>query len=292
MRVGYFGPPGTFTEEALRASAPDGVEPVPLPSIYATVTAVQDGTVQRGVVPIENALEGSVDATLDALAVETEDVVIVAEVVLPISHCLIAREEIDLGDITVVASHPQANAQCARFLRERLPNARVLAASSTSDAVRMVADNGEPGWAAIGNRLAADLYGCRVLREGVQDLADNVTRFVWLARAGEQPAAEAAPDGGRWKTSVVFWGSGDATPGWLVRCLSELAFRGVNLTRIESRPRRMGLGHYMFFVDLEGHAAQAPVDEALSGLRGHCEGLRTLGTYPAASDSGNRTAER
>jgi prephenate dehydratase len=281
MRVGYFGPRGTFTEEALRASAPDGVDAVALPSIYATVLAVQDGTVRRGVVPIENALEGSVDATLDALAVETEGVVIVAEVVLPISHCLIALEELDLADIRVVASHPQANAQCARFLREQLPGAVVLAASSTSEAVRMVAEDGEPGRAAIGNRLAAGLYGCRVLREGIEDLPGNVTRFVWLARDGE--GAAVRPADGRAKTSVVFWGGGDQTPGWLVDCLSELATRGVNLTRIESRPRRMGLGQYMFFVDLEGHADDPPVAEALAGLATHCEALRTLGTYPAAA---------
>jgi prephenate dehydratase len=304
MRVGYFGPRGTFTEEALRASAPEGVEAVPLPSIYATVSAVQAGEVQRGVVPIENAMEGSVDATLDALAVETEDVVIVGEVILPISHCLIAREPVALEDIAVVASHPQANAQCARFLRERLPGARVLAAPSTSDAVRMVAENGEPGWAAIGNRLAAELYGCVVLLDGVQDLADNVTRFVWLARGddvegagGASPGAPAFPGApaspADWKTSIVFWGSGDESPGWLVRCLSELAFRGINLTRIESRPRRMGLGHYMFFIDLVGHAERAPVDEGLAALRTHCEGLRTLGTYPAAiAPDGARRADR
>jgi prephenate dehydratase len=280
VRVGYFGPRGTFTEEALRISAPAGVDAVPLPSIYATVCAVADGTVERGVVPIENALEGSVDATLDALAVETEGVVIVAEVVLPITHCLIAYEELDLAAIRVVASHPQANAQCARFLREQLPGAVVLAASSTSEAVRMVAEDGEPGRAAIGNRLAAELYGCRVLREGIEDLPGNVTRFVWLAR---DDAAAAAGRGGRSKTSVVFWGGGDQTPGWLVDCLSELATRGVNLTRIESRPRRMGLGQYMFFVDLEGHADDPPVAEALAGLATHCEALRTLGTYPMAA---------
>jgi prephenate dehydratase len=167
----------------------------------------------------------------------------------------------------------------------------VLAASSTSEAVRMVAEDGEPGRAAIGNRLAAQLYGCRVLQEGIEDMAGNVTRFVWLARRDDDDAAAvvvpaAAARGsrsGRFKTSVVFWGGGDATPGWLVRCLSEFASRSVNLTRIESRPRRMGLGHYMFFVDLEGHADDAPVAAALAGLATHCEGLRTLGTYPMAS---------
>jgi prephenate dehydratase len=286
MRVAYFGPAGSFTEEAMRSGAPDDIEAIAVPTIHAAVTAVQDGAADRAVVPIENALEGSVDATLDALAVETRDVVIAAEVVRPISHCLIARTEIALERIAVVASHPQANAQCARFLRERLPGARVEAAASTSEAVRLASQDDDPGRAAIGTRLAASLYGCRVLREGIEDLPGNVTRFVWLAREGE--AGDGGGDGSageavaRWKTSVVFWGGGDATPGWLVRCLSELAFRGVNLTRIESRPRRMGLGHYMFFVDLEGHAAREPVAEALAALRGHCEGLRTLGSYRAA----------
>jgi prephenate dehydratase len=286
MRVGYFGPPGTFTEEALRASAPDGVESVPLPTIVATVTAVQDGTVERAVVPIENALEGSVDATLDALAVDTDDVVIVGEIVRPISHFLIAREPIALERIEVVASHPQALGQCTRFLRSELPQARTLNANgSTAEAVRTVAEGGDPTGAAIGTRLAAELYGCVVVRERIEDHPDNQTRFVWLAHSSDAAAAaEAARATGaeRWKTSVVFWGGGDATPGWLVRCLSELAFRGVNLTRIESRPRRMALGHYMFFVDLEGDAGTPVVAEALAALTSHCEGLRTLGTYPAA----------
>ncbi|MBX5442538.1 MAG: prephenate dehydratase [Solirubrobacteraceae bacterium] len=280
MRVGYFGPPGTFTEEALRASAPDGVEPVPFPTIRATVLAVADGSVEQAVVPIENALEGSVDATLDALAVDAPGVVIVDEVVRPISHCLIGVDGASLDAIAVVLSHPHALGQCTRFLRERLPDARLEAVQgSTAEAVRSVAAAGDPARAAIAPRIAADLYGARVLAAGIEDDPGNQTRFVWLARDGARPAAR----GEAWKTSVVFWGGGDEAPGWLVRCLSELAFRGVNMTRIESRPRRMGLGHYMFFVDLEGHAEAPAVAEALRGLASHCEGLRTLGTYPSAT---------
>ena len=153
-------------------------------------------------------------------------------------------------------SHPQANAQCARFIRTRMPHARVLAGSSTADAVRLVADH-EGRWAALGNRLAAERYGCLVLRAGVEDVADNETRFVWLARAGAGPGgpramvAGVAPLG-PWKTAIVFWGVGSEAPGWLVACLSEFAERGVNLTRIESRPRKQGLGRYMFFADMEG----------------------------------------
>ena len=280
MRVGYFGPPGTFTEEALRASAPEGVEAVPFPTIRATVMAVAEGAVERAVVPIENALEGSVDATLDALAVDAPEVVIVDEVVRPISHCLIGIAGATLDAIEVVSSHPHALGQCTRFLRERLPHAQLAPTEgSTAEAVRAVVEAGDPTRAAIAPRLAAELYGAQVLAEGIEDDPGNQTRFVWLARAGA--AVDARGDA--WKTSVVFWGGGDEAPGWLVRCLSELAFRGVNMTRIESRPRRMGLGHYMFFVDLEGHAEAPAVAEALRGLATHCEGLRTLGTYPAAT---------
>ncbi|HZU07554.1 MAG TPA: prephenate dehydratase [Chloroflexota bacterium] len=284
MRVGYFGPEGTFTEEALlTATRGLELETVPLPTIYDAVMAVHSGEVERTLVPIENSLEGSVNATLDALAMETEDVVIVGEVVHPIRHCLIARTELELDEIEAVVSHPQATAQCARFIRTRLPQADVVAGSSTAEAVRMVSQHEGP-WAALGNRLAAQLYGCRVLRAGVEDVPENETRFVWLARSGAPvgpPGAGGEPLG-PWKTSIVFWGVGSDAPGWLVGCLSELSEREVNLTRIESRPRKQGLGHYMFFLDLEGRDTETHVAEALEGLRNRVEVLRVLGSYPAA----------
>jgi prephenate dehydratase len=278
VKVAVLGPPGTFSEEALLAARAGEVEPVYAPTVYEAVMAVHRGEVDRSFVPIENSLEGSVNATLDALAVETRDIAIVGEAVHPVRHCLISARHLELADIDTVVSHPQANGQCARFLRERLGHAKVLAAPSTSDAVRMVAEAPERRWAALGTRLAAELYGCEILRAGVEDVADNETRFVWLARtdAGRQESA------GPWKTSLVFWGVGAQEPGWLVRCLSEFAFRGVNLTKIESRPRKQGLGRYMFFVDLEGRADDRTVAEAVRGLRTHCEEVRALGTYPAA----------
>ncbi len=245
--------------------------------------AVHEGTAERALVPIENSLEGSVNATLDALAMETRDVAIVGEVVHPIRHCLIARTPLELSEIEAVVSHPQATAQCARFIRTRLPAARVLAGSSTADAVRMIAEHDGP-WAALGNRVAADRYGCVVLRAGVEDVADNETRFVWLARADDP---DATPPGrmsvaGPWKTAIVFWGIGSEAPGWLVSCLSELADRDVNMTRIESRPRKQGLGRYMFFVDFEGRDSEPHVAAALMAVRGHVEVLRMLGSFPAA----------
>src|SRR5919201_4415569 len=277
MRVGYFGPEGTFTQEALiDATAGRQLELVPLRTIYDTVMAVHAGEVERALVPIENSLEGSVNATLDALAVETEDVRIVGETVHPIRHCLIARRPYELDEIETVVSHPQASAQCARFIRARLAQARVVPAASTADAVRMVAE-ADGVWAALGNRLSADIYGCEVLRAGVEDTPANETRFVWLA--SEHAAVDSH---GPWKTSIVFWGVGDDAPGWLVRCLSEFAFRGVNLTMIESRPRKQRLGHYIFFAALEGRDADPPVAEAIEAVRAQTEQLRVLGSYPAA----------
>src|SRR5438270_6876208 len=202
MRVAYLGPEGTFTQEALiHATAGwDALEPVPLPTVYETVMAVQDGEVERALVPIENSLEGSVNATLDALAIETDEVAIVGEIVHPIKHCLIARDEIELDEIETVVSHPQATAQCARFVRTRRGGARVLAGSSTAEAVRMVAEHGG-SWAALGNRLAAERYGCHVLRAGVEDVPDNETRFVWLAPSGTAPGGpgSAEPKIGPWQ---------------------------------------------------------------------------------------------
>jgi prephenate dehydratase len=275
VRVAFLGPAGTFTEEALRASAGPGAEAIPYPTVYDTVMAVHDGQTDRALVPIENSLEGGVAATLDALATEASDVRIVAEVIHPIRHCLIAREPIELARVARVISHPQAMSQCAGLLRGELAGAERASSVSTAEAVRAVAESAEP-WAALGSRLAAELYGCTVLRAGVEDSGDNETRFVWLAPAGEAAPARAS------KTSIVFWGFNDESPGALVNVLRELSDREINLTRIESRPRRVGLGHYMFFADLEGAADDERVAEALGALRGRVEELRVLGSYPPA----------
>ena len=273
MRVAYLGPAGTHSDEALRASAPDGVEAVSYPTIYDAVMAVQEGGAERAVVPIENALEGSVAVTLDTLTTEARDVRIAAEVVHPIHHCVLARREVSLSTVERVVSHPQATAQCARFLREHLPNAEHVSAPSTADAVLTVC-SADDGSVALGSSLAAELYDCHIVATNVEDHPDNVTRFVWLA-----PAAEAGEPGEDPKTSVVFWGGGDQSPGWLVDVLGEFAGREVNLTRIESRPRRTGLGHYFFFVDIEGAAGEPRVGEALEAVGAHVGELRVLGSY-------------
>ena len=274
--VGYLGPEGTFSHEALVAQ-PGGSERelVSLATVHDTVMAVDDGRVERAFAPIENSLEGSVNATLDALALETDGVAIVGEAVHTVHQCLIARAPLALEEIETVLSHPQANAQCAGFLRERLPQARVVAVNSTADAVRTVAGSDGPV-AALGTRLSAELYGAEVLRAGVEDRKDNETRFVWLAPNAQRPTPNAS------KTSIVFWGAGSERPGWLARCLTEFAHREVSLTKIESRPRKVGLGRYMFFLDCEGGVSDPAVEAALEGVRSHVDTLKVLGSYPSA----------
>ncbi|HEX5910877.1 MAG TPA: prephenate dehydratase [Thermoleophilaceae bacterium] len=274
--VAYLGPPGTHTEEALLASAPGPVEREPRGTLLETVMAVQQGETDRAVVPIENSLEGGVAATLDALAGPADGVRIVSEVVHQIHHNLIARPGTALGDVRKVLSIPHATGQCVRFLDANLPDAERLAVASTAEAVRVVGDSDEP-WAALGSALAAELYGCEVLAANVEDRDDNQTRFVWLAQAAE---AEAPTEGAA-TTSVVFWGFNDESPGALVSVLGELSSRDINLTRIESRPRRVRLGHYMFFADLDGSTADPHVAEALAALEARVHELRLLGSYPS-----------
>jgi prephenate dehydratase len=281
-RLGYLGPAGTFTHAALLASPRSAdADAVPFPTERETIMAAESGAVAAALVPIENSLEGGVNATLDTLALDAEGVRIVGEEVLPVSHALIAPRGVALADVEAVVSHPQPLGQCRKWLEEHLPGRRPVAATSTAEAVRLVSEAGAPH-AAIGTVAAADLYGCAVLAEGIEDEHGNETRFLWVAPAGEDPFGGVAA-GGAPKTSIVFHGAGDASPGWLVRCLSELAFRGINLTRIESRPLKRRLGHYLFLADLEGHEDEPGVAEAIERLRVHCEVVRVLGSYPRAT---------
>jgi prephenate dehydratase len=277
MRIAYLGPAGTFTEDALREAAPDGgFEPLRTPTIHDAILAVEAGEADRALVPFENSIEGSVRGTLDTLAFEAEAVTIVGEHDYAVRAHLIAREKVELSQIEAVLSHQQPLAQCARFLREQLSGVELRSVSSTAAAVRMVAEAVRP-WAAIGSRAAAELYDCQILREGIQDEADNITRFVWIAPAGTAPGEGG---GGGWKTSLVFAELGEDHPGALVNALSEFSSRSINLSRIESRPLRSGLGRYMFFCDLEGAEHDEPVAEAIAALRSKAESVRILGSYP------------
>jgi prephenate dehydratase len=275
MRIAYLGPAGTFTEDALGEAIPDGgYESLRTATIPDAVLAVERGEAERALVPIENSLEGSVRPTLDTLAFDVDRVTIVGEHDYRVRVHLIAREGVGTGDVEAVLSHPQPLAQCARFLREALPEIELRSVSSTAAAVRMVSESARP-WAALGARAAAELYGCELLLEGVEDSDDNVTRFVWIAPQGTDPIGQ-----GPWKTSLVFSELGADHPGALVDALSEFSGRGINLTRIESRPLRQGLGRYMFFCDLEGKETDPTVAEAIERLRGKADSVRILGSYP------------
>jgi prephenate dehydratase len=280
MRIAYLGPAGTFTEDALGEALP-GVdfEPLRTDTVYDAIVAVIEGRADRALAPYENSIEGSVRGTLDILAFDAPNVSIVGEHDYPVRQHLVTREEVELGQIEAVLSHQQGLAQVARFLRENLPGVELRSVSSTAAAVRMVSESPRP-WAAIGSRAAAELYGCRILREGIQDEANNVTRFVWVAPEGTAPGAAA--EGAQWKTSLIFSELGEDHPGALVAALDEFSSRGINLSRIESRPLRSELGRYMFFLDLDGKLDVEPVAAAIKALRTKAESVRILGSYPVA----------
>ncbi len=277
-RYSYLGPPGTFTEAAVRELAGDPhPDALSCPSIQATLDAVRSGAAELGVVPIESSVEGAVTATLDELAVGTE-LVIRAEVLVPVEFALLARPGTRLADVRVVGGHPVAQPQCRGWLAANLPQASFQPAASNSDAAMQVADGQLD--AALAGVFAAELYGLTALATGVHDRDDAVTKFVAVRLTGPPPERTGAD-----KTSVVAF-LADDHPGALMDILGQFAFRGVNLTRIESRPTGDGIGRYCFFIDCEGHVSQARVGEALMGLRRVCSAVRFLGSYPQARSAG------
>lgn len=281
-RIGHLGPPGTYGEEALRAalgSGADDVELVALDSNRDVVVAVESGKVEAGFVPIENSVEGSVTETLDALVHEAPSVQIVGEVVWPVHHCLIAAKQTPVGELELIASHPQALGQCSRWIGENAPKARRLAQVSTAEAVRIAVEY--PGWAGIGSAVAADTYGGVVLERNIEDAVGNKTRFVWLAKGQLDSPWAGNPMEAATKTSIVFSGFNDTSAGGLVRILNEFAERGVNLSKIESRPERTELGVYLFFADLDGGEDDEAVAASIAGVRSKVRNLRVLGSYNA-----------
>lgn len=281
MRIAYLGPAGTFSEDALRQSgfADSDFEPVLCDTIPAVIASIGEGRAERALAPIENSIEGSIRGTLDGLVEQAEAVSIIGEYDHQIRSALISRGKMELSDIEVVMSHPQPLAQCARFLRDELPTAELRVADSTSSAALAVSVSGEP-WAALAPATAAEIYGCEVLREGIEDEPGNETRFVWLAPRGT--AAESPAEGSSWKTTLVFAELGADHPGALVDALLEFSKRNINLARIESRPLRRELGRYRFFLDVEGRADEAGVAEAIDSLRSKAESVRILGSYPGS----------
>jgi prephenate dehydratase len=275
-RYAYLGPEGTFAEAALRtlpAAAKGDLQPQV--SVTAALDAVRRGEADHALVPIENSVEGSVSATLDELAVG-DLLMVTREVLLPVSFALMARAGTGLHEVRRVATHPHAAAQCRRWLATALPEATVVPALSTAAAAAGLADGSANHDAAIAAPIAAERYRLEVLARDVEDNPDAVTRFVMVSRPSEPPLPS-----GHDKTSLVAFISDDH-PGALLEVLTELSVRGVNLTRIESRPTGEGLGRYCFSIDCEGHVDDARLGEALSGLRRVCPDVRFLGSYPRA----------
>ena len=278
-RIGFLGPQGTFTEQALLTQADlKGAELVPCETIAEVIAATAAGDLDLGFVPIENAIEGTVNVTLDTLAFDT-DLLIQREVEIAIQLALLGVPGADLAGVTTVTSSPHALAQCPSFLHRMLPDAHTAAATSTAEAARLVAEAGDPTVAAIGTALAAEIYGLDVLATDIEDHSDNQTRFVLLARQGMPPAT------GHDKTSVVIFQRTDQ-PGTLLTILGEFAARSINLTKLESRPTKKGLGNYCFIIDLEGHIAEELVADCLRDLKSKCEDVKFLGSYPAAGAHG------
>lgn len=271
ISVAYLGPPGTFTHMAALGSFGLAAHYVEATTIAAVFDAVERGSVSYGIVPIENSTEGGVTFTLDCLL--DSDVRIRGEIVLDVNQCLVGRHD-DLGHIQRVYSHPQALAQCRGWLAQNLPSAQLVVSPSTSTAAREA--SADDAAAAVASRLAAELNGLEVIREGIQDRPQNATRFVLLA-------PEDAPPSGHDKTSLVF--SAPHERGALRRILTIFDEEGINLTRIESRPGRSKMWEYVFFTDLEGHRQDAPVARALDQLAQQCAMVKVLGSYPGAAEA-------
>jgi prephenate dehydratase len=288
--IAFLGPSGTFTEEALR-SEPGLAHArlVPLPSFVHVLSAVTDGTVDYGFVALENSIEGTVSIALDQLVFE-RDLIIVGEAVLPVSQNLLAPAGTKLGDVKRLVSFPHATGQCRAWLSANLPNVEEVAARSTAESVRLVAESGEATTAAIGTVLAAELYGLNVLAERIEDHAGNSTRFVLVAPHDTGIPAPTGHD----KTSVVCFQSSDH-PGSLHGILGQFSARDLNLVKLESRPTKRELGEYCFIIDFEGHVGDEVVADCLRDLHAGLRQLKFLGSYPAAGAHGahrRRSAER
>ena len=285
QRIGYFGPAGTFTEQALLSQTDlAGCELVPYRTVPDVLDAVDNNAVDLGFVPIENSIEGTVNFTQDALVFD-HDLLIQREVVLDIEHCIVAKKGVALADITTLLSIPVATAQCHAYIREHLGNAEVRAANSTAEAARIVGDDTSNTMAAVAPRNAAALYGLEVLASNIADHEGNQTRFVLVGK-GTIPAAT-----GHDRTALVVFQRADE-PGSLISILQEFAARRINLSQLLSRPtKRGGLGDYCFIMYADGHIKDELVADILRDLHAKQGAVKFLGSYPAAGVHAHTTRE-
>ncbi|MFN8053562.1 MAG: prephenate dehydratase [Acidimicrobiales bacterium] len=282
-RVGFLGPPGTFSEQAL-LSEPDlaAADRVPFDSFADLLFAVDNGSLDYGFVAVENAIEGSVNITMDTLAFDVE-LLIQREVVLPVDMSLMVLPGTDLATVKQVASFPHAYAQCRTWLRAHLPDVELVPTTSTAGAAAAVAAGGDPAVAAIGNRRAAEVYRLDIAASDIEDHPENATRFALVAKRGIP-----APTGHD-KTSMVVFQRAD-TPGSLLSILQEFAARRINLSLLLSRPTKTSLGDYCFILDADGHLADDVMADCLRALRTK-QDVKFLGSYPADGPDGERVRE-
>ncbi|MBO8127126.1 MAG: prephenate dehydratase [Firmicutes bacterium] len=276
MKIGYLGPPGTLTEEAVGVFTQALDIPIqetdPVAGLPSLLEGLNKGEYHLAVLPAENSLEGSVNTTWDWLVFRLE-VQIVGECTLPVRHFLVGHRAQKLGEIRTVLSHPQALAQCREFVRTHLPRAKEYETVSTAEAARIVSVNRLPV-AAIASAKAAHLYGLDILAEDIQDVKENYTRFLLL---GRKPVSLT---GNHSYKSALVCGVEKDRPGGLWEILDVFAKRNINLTRIESRPARKSLGDYIFLIDLEGRLEDSAVAEALAELEAKKALIKILGSYP------------
>jgi prephenate dehydratase len=282
-RIAFLGPRATFTEEALQGEADlAAADHLPFPSMNEALAAVENGSADAAIVPIENAIEGTVNQTLDALIFDHE-LIIQREIVKRIAINLLTPVGLAIGDVERVLTIPVAHAQCREWLLANAPRAEFMATNSTADAARIVGEraaaDADVRDAAIGPALSAEVYGLVVAAADIEDHPDNATRFVLV-----RPKAICAPTGHD-KTSIVCFQRAD-TPGSLHSILSQFSARNINLTKLESRPTKAGLGNYCFIIDFEGHIDDEVVFDCLRDLRASLADLKFLGSYPAAGEHG------
>ena len=267
VRVAYLGPEGTFSHMAVKHQFGLSARAIPIKTIAGVFEEVERGSADLGVVPVENSTEGVIVPTLDSFV--DSDLRISAEIMLKISLCLLGREDGDLERIERVYSIPVAIAQCRRWLATHLPRATIVESGSTAEAARSA--HGDNLGVAVASEMAAKIYDLRVLRRNIEDLTQNATRFLVLGRQRSEPT-------GRDKTSMLL--TTRDQPGVLYRVLGGFAEKGLNMTKIESRPSRRRAWEYIFFVDIDGHESDPQVAECLESVRRQCESLKVLGSYP------------
>ncbi len=272
QKIGYLGPKGTFSYEAAKVYSKDSnAELVPYSTLHDILFAVDRDELEKGVVPVENSIEGTIGVVQDMLVKEV-DLKICGELILPVHESLMGKKNIPLKDITEIYSHPQPLEQCRNWIRKNIPQAKLIPASSTAEAAKTISGSSVPGVCSIGPAGLAEIYGLKVLEKDITDYHDNTTRFIVLSKTDSKPS-------GSDKTSIVFSIIADR-PGGLYSILGEFSSRGINLTKIESRPSKKALGDYFFFVDMEGHRTDGDVAQALSDIVNKVAFIKILGSYP------------